>query len=150
MVDVFSTRKRAVIMARVRGRGNKRTELAFLSILRRHKITGWRRHRPVFGKPDFVFSKSRLAIFVDGCFWHGCPLHASKPTTNTAFWEKKLSRNKARDCLVNRELRQRGWRILRIWQHELIRKNEGHLLRRIYRYLILPARTEGLRNVSRP
>lgn len=135
MADVFSARKRSAIMARVRGRGNERTELALLSILRRHKITGWRRHQPVFGKPDFVFPTFKLAIFVDGCFWHGCPRHATQPATNRAFWKKKLFRNKARDLIVNQTLPQRGWIVLRIWQHELIRSNESRLVRRIQRVL---------------
>lgn len=139
MADVFSKPKRSAIMARVRGRGNERTELALLSILRLNKITGWRRHQPIFGKPDFIFPKSKLAIFVDGCFWHGCPKHATQPSTNRAFWKRKLARNKSRDRIVNRILRQRGWSVLRIWQHELVSKNEARLLQRIYRHLALPA-----------
>jgi len=122
-------------MARVRGRGNERTELALLNILRRHKITGWRRHKPVFGKPDFVFPKFKLAIFVDGCFWHGCPRHATQPATNRAFWQEKLTRNKNRDRIVNRTLKQRGWAVLRIWQHELKQSNESRLVRQIQRAL---------------
>jgi len=65
--------KRSEVMSRIRGRGNKETELALAKLLRRHAIKGWRRHQPIFGKPDFIFSKARLAVFVDGCFWHGCP-----------------------------------------------------------------------------
>jgi len=72
MADVFSARKRSQIMSRVLGRGNKATELALIVLLRRHQITGWRRAARLFGKPDFVFPKHRLAVFVDGCFWHGC------------------------------------------------------------------------------
>lgn len=67
-------------------------------------------------RPDFVFPKARLALFVDGCFWHGCPRHATKPTNNRAFWFKKLSGNKKRDRLVNRTLRRAGWCVIRIWQ----------------------------------
>lgn len=131
MADVFSARKRSAIMARVRGRGNARTELAFLSVLRRHRIIGWRRHRPIFGSPDFVFLEQRLAIFVDGCFWHGCPKHGTWPKQNAAFWRKKIRRNVARDQKVNRVLRMKDWRVLRIWQHELVRRNEVRLLARI-------------------
>jgi len=71
--------------------------------------------------PDFVFLKSRTAIFVDGCFWHGCPRHATKPKNNRAFWRRKLASNKRRDRLVNRALRRAGWRVLRVWEHELRR-----------------------------
>ena len=65
-------------------------------LLRANRITGWRRHQPVFGRPDFVFRKARLAVFVDGCFWHGCPKHATIPVQNRAFWRKKLLANQTR------------------------------------------------------
>lgn len=136
MPDVFTKAKRSEVMSRIRGRGNKATELALIKIFRAHDITGWRRNQPVFGKPDFVFPKLKLAVFVDGCFWHSCPQHATKPAANRAFWNKKLTRNKARDRIVNRTLRQHGWTVLRIWQHELARKNEARLLRRIQRELV--------------
>ena len=121
VADVFSIKKRSAIMSRIRGRGNKETELALMKLLRRRHITGWRRHRPVFGKPDFVFPEARTAVFVDGCFWHGCPKHSSIPVGNRPFWMKKLAANKARDRLVNRTLRKAGWRIVRIWEHDLAR-----------------------------
>jgi DNA mismatch endonuclease (patch repair protein) len=70
-------------------------------------------------RPDFVFLKSRTAIFVDGCFWHGCPKHATKPANNRAFWRRKLSSNKKRDRVVNRTLRRSGWHVIRIWECEL-------------------------------
>ncbi len=84
-------------------------------------------------RPDFVFPKLRLAIFVDGCFWHGCPKHETRPQNNAAFWRKKFARNKARDRLVTRTLRQNGWRVLRIWEHELARKREARLVARLRR-----------------
>ncbi|MGA2800972.1 MAG: very short patch repair endonuclease [Verrucomicrobiota bacterium] len=118
-------------MSRIRGRGNKDTEVALVKLLRRHHITGWQRNQPVFGKPDFVFPKFRLAVFVDGCFWHGCPKHETKPKNNRAFWRRKLSANKARDAFVTRTLRRAGWRVLRVWEHELARKNEVRLMRRL-------------------
>ena len=135
MPDVFTKAKRSEVMSRIRGRGNKNTELALVNLFRRHKITGWRRHPKIFGKPDFVFPKFKLVVFVDGCFWHGCPKHATKPATNRTFWRNKFARNQARDRIVNRTLRQLGWTVLRIWQHELVRKNEVRLLERIQRAL---------------
>lgn len=126
-------------MARVRGQGNERTEAALARILRRHKISGWRRHQALFGKPDFVFRRERLAVFVDGCFWHGCPKHYSCPASNSAFWARKLARNRARDQLVRKKLRKAGWRVLRVWQHELNPKNESRLARRILRHLTASA-----------
>src|SRR5208282_440535 len=102
MADVFSKHKRSQVMAAIRSRGNKDTELKLASILRAARITGWRRHQSLPGKPDFVFRRERLALFVDGCFWHGCPRHGRQPGTNTAYWAKKLSRNKGRDRSVSR------------------------------------------------
>ncbi len=118
MADVFSKRKRSDIMSRVKGKGNAATEIKLMRAFREHGINGWRRHYRLFGSPDFVFPKKRLAIFVDGCFWHRCPKHGSLPTSNRAFWQKKFERNTARDRLVNRTLRTRGWRVIRVWQHE--------------------------------
>jgi DNA mismatch endonuclease (patch repair protein) len=135
MPDVFTKAKRSAVMARIRGHGNKNTELALIRVFRSHRITGWRRHRPVFGKPDFVFPNLRLALFVDGCFWHACPRHATQPEGNAAFWRAKLARNQARDRLVTRTLRRAGWRVLRVWEHELTRKRELRLLKRLQRAL---------------
>lgn len=133
--DVFSRAKRSEVMSRIRGRGNRTTELAMMKLFRRHGITGWRRHQPVFGKPDFIFRKQKVAVFVDGCFWHGCPKHCRRPVGNRAFWKKKFAANKARDGRVNRKLRGIGWRAVRIWEHELKCKNEACLLRRLQRFL---------------
>jgi DNA mismatch endonuclease, patch repair protein len=119
MADVFTTSQRSEIMARVKGRGNKATELRLIEIFKLASITGWRRHLPIFGKPDFVFRKQRLVIFVDGCFWHCCPKHRTQPLNNLEFWKSKLARNRLRDRVVNKTLRAEGWRVLRIWQHEL-------------------------------
>jgi DNA mismatch endonuclease (patch repair protein) len=119
MGDVFTPEKRSEIMARVRSRGNRATELRLIKIFREYKITGWRRRAPVFGNPDFVFRRARIAVFVDGCFWHSCPLHGSIPGTNRDFWAEKLERNVARDRAVNEKLEARDWRVLRVWQHEL-------------------------------
>src|SRR5208283_5122964 len=133
MSDVFTKTKRSEVMSRIRGRGNKDTELALAKLLRAAGIAGWRRHLEVRGRarnplravtrisgahgvtrptlrvrPDFVFPKLKLAIFVDGCFWHGCPKHATQPKNNRAFWRRKLGSNKTRDRVVNRKLRQAG------------------------------------------
>jgi DNA mismatch endonuclease (patch repair protein) len=118
-MDVFSSAKRSAVMAAVRSAGNKRTELRLAAILKENKLKGWRRNYKIFGKPDFVFRGSRLAIFVDGCFWHRCPLHGSIPATNAQFWSEKLSRNAKRDQAVNAHLDASGWQVIRIWQHEL-------------------------------
>lgn len=131
MSDFLSRAKRSALMATIRSSGNKDTELALAKLFRRYGITGWRRNQKVFGKPDFIFPRLKLAVFVDGCFWHGCPKHGTKPKGNAAFWRKKISRNQIRDRLVTRTLRSGNWRVLRIWEHELARKNEPRLVRRI-------------------
>jgi len=84
-------------------------------------------------KPDFVFSKQKVALFVDGCFWHGCPKHANMPRNNRDFWAKKLQGNKDRDKLVNRELRKLGWTVVRVWEHEL--KNPGKVAAKLKKAL---------------
>lgn len=122
MPDVFTKAKRSEVMSRIRGSGNKATELALAKLFRQNRIAGWRRHQKVFGRPDFAFREKRLAVFVDGCFWHGCPRHCKIPAGNRAFWEKKLSANRERDRHVNRELRKLGWRVIRIWEHDLARR----------------------------
>jgi DNA mismatch endonuclease (patch repair protein) len=134
--DIFTKAKRSFVMSRIRSRGNKDTEIALAKFFRRNQIRGWRRNQKIFGKPDFVFPKLKLAVFVDGCFWHGCPKHGTQPKGNRAFWKNKFARNIARDRLVNRTLRSANWRVLRIWQHELSRRNESRLLRRLHRALI--------------
>ena len=115
MADIWTKAKRSEVVARIRGRGNRTTEVRLAAIFRAHGITGWRRQYPLPGRPDFAFPARRLAVFVDGCFWHGCPRHGTSPKGNARFWREKIARNRERDREVNRELRRRGWRVLRIW-----------------------------------
>ena len=131
MADTLTVPERSERMSRVRSRGNRATELRLIALMRGHRITGWRRGVPLPGKPDFVLRASKLAMFVDGCFWHGCPRHRRIPKTRVAFWKTKLARNVQRDREVRKVLRERGWRVFRIWEHELVRRNEAQLLRRI-------------------
>ena len=134
MADVYSQAERSKLMAKVRSKGNKDTELRLVAIFKAHGITGWRRHRPVFGKPDFVFPAERIAVFVDGCFWHGCPSHYRAPAQNGDFWVRKLNNNRNRDKLVTRTLRARGWTVLRVWEHAL-KGNGNAVARRVERAL---------------
>ncbi len=106
-------------MAAIRSRGNKATELKLAAILRAAGITGWRRHQPLPGRPDFTFRRARLAVFVDGCFWHGCRWHCRMPSSNRPYWQKKITRNSRRDRATNKLLAKAGWRVLRIWEHSL-------------------------------
>jgi len=119
MADVFSKAKRSEVMSRIRGRGNRGTELLFARLMRAAGMAGWRRHLPLAGRPDFAFRRQRVVVFIDGCFWHQCPRCSNMPATNRPFWQAKLSANVARDRRVTRELRGSGWRVVRIWEHEL-------------------------------
>lgn len=141
--DVFSKTKRSEVMSRIRSKGNIDTEIKLCSFFRKYRITGWRRHQPVFGKPDFVFPKLKVAVFVDGCFWHGCPKHSNTPVNNREFWQQKLAANKTRDQLVNRTLRACGWRVLRIWEHELALRKQVGLLQKIERALAGTSASKG-------
>jgi DNA mismatch endonuclease, patch repair protein len=120
-------------MAAIRSKGNKDTELKLASILRAAGITGWRRHQHVAGRPDFIFRRERVAVFVDGCFWHGCPDHGRKPDSNRAYWLPKLRRNQQRDAAVKRALSNAGWAVVRLWEHDLA--NPVRTARRITRSL---------------
>lgn len=120
MADVHSRAVRSRNMSAVRSRGNHSTEEFFCALLRIAKITGWRRRTAVYGKPDFVFRAHLVAVFLDGCFWHGCPRGCrSIPATNREFWEKKIESNRRRDRRVNRVLKAAGWSVIRIWEHAL-------------------------------
>jgi len=109
-------------MSRIRGRDTK-PEL----VLRKAVWAQGARYRlasALPGKPDLIFPGRRIAVFVDGCFWHGCPDHGTMPKTNREFWETKLSRNKERDLQVTDQLRKMGWTVLRSWEHEVIANAE--------------------------
>lgn len=121
MADFLTPSQRSALMASIKGRANKRTELVLAALFRHHGMKGWRRHYPIAGRPDFVFTKSRLAIFVDGCFWHGCPWHYRPPTSNIEFWRTKMEANRSRDRIASARLRSEGWKVIRIWEHSLSR-----------------------------
>jgi DNA mismatch endonuclease (patch repair protein) len=133
MSDVFSKTKRSEVMSLIHSRGNKATELRLIEIFREFSITGWRRNQPLLGKPDFTFRRERVVVFVDGCFWHGCPKCYKRPSSNQKFWDAKVLANRKRDRLVSRELRATGWSVVRIWQHQL--NNSASVARRVQRLL---------------
>lgn len=120
MADVLTKEQRSRCMSRIRGRDTK-PELALRHALWNRGLR-YRIGHGLTGKPDIVFVKARVAIFVDGCFWHGCPEHGVMPKTNAKFWQRKITRNIERDRHVTRELETGGWKVLRIWEHRV--KNE--------------------------
>ena len=121
MTDWLTPEQRHRSMSAIRSTGNRTTELALVRLLRELRVTGWRRHVKLPGRPDFAFRAERVLVFVDGCFWHGCPRCYAKPATNRRFWSLKVQTNRARDRRQSRELRARGWSVVRIWEHELRR-----------------------------
>lgn len=106
-------------MQAIRSSGNKSTELRLIQIFKKHSIKGWRRKSKLVGSPDFVFSKQKVAVFADGCFWHGHDCRKTVPQTNAKFWLDKITKNKKRDRVVNITLRGSGWRVVRFWECEL-------------------------------
>ena len=127
----FAGLTRSELMSKIKSKGNKKTEIALLEELRRHKVTGWRRHAKLPGKPDFIFQKAKLAIFVDGCFWHGCHIHFTPPRTRRIFWNSKIKNNKSRDRKNDKVLRSIGWTVLHIWEHDLTKSRIQRSLSRI-------------------
>lgn len=123
MADVFSKVDRSAIMSKVKSSGNKSTEERLIKYFHKYGITGWRRHYPVKGHPDFVFLQKRIAVFVDGCFWHGHDCRNTKPEANKDYWKKKRQRNTIHDHKVNALFEGRGWTVIRIWECELKQKN---------------------------
>ncbi|HVU15519.1 MAG TPA: DNA mismatch endonuclease Vsr [Candidatus Didemnitutus sp.] len=122
MADIFSKKQRSALMSRIRSRGNATTELALVRMLRAASIKGWRRHRRMAGgaaRPDFIFPSERVCIFVDGCFWHGCPKCFRAPKSNVAYWREKIARNRRRDRRTTRLLRTAGFRVVRVWECRL-------------------------------
>lgn len=101
-------------MQAIRSKRNKTTEERLIKLFQENKIIGWRRHLRLPGKPDFTFRKEKLTVFVDGCFWHGCPKCYREPKTNTEFWRNKIGNNMKRDRRVTREVRKAGWSVFRI------------------------------------
>ncbi len=118
MSDVFSKAKRSEVMAAVRGRGNRSTEWRLRARLVSSGLAGWRVNAvDVLGKPDFAFDEAKVAVFVDGCFWHGCRRCRNIPETNQEFWSNKIGKNKKRDQKVTRLLKKSGWQVIRFWEH---------------------------------
>ena len=134
MSDIWLKNKRSEVMSRIRGRGNEKTELRLARLMRAGVIRGWRRHLPIPGRPDFSFRRQKVAVFVDGCFWHGCPRCFRLPKQNRAFWKAKIEGNRKRDRSVNGRLRRLGWKVIRIRECQLIQ--EKTVMRKIVKELV--------------
>ena len=131
MADVFDNKKRSEIMSKVRSKNNKSTELKLIQVFKENNITGWKRNYPVKGHPDFVFLDKKIAVFVDGCFWHGHDCRNTRPSDNADYWQKKRERNMKHDKEVTELFERRGWTVIRIWECELKKKNSEQLMEKI-------------------
>lgn len=119
-MDRVPKQVRSRIMASVRSRGNRTTEQAMAAALRRAGLVGYKKHVRVTGKPDFAWPRLKVALFVDGCFWHGCPRCDRPSKSNLAFWRKKVADNRRRDRRVAQRLRRDGWSVLRVWECKVL------------------------------
>jgi DNA mismatch endonuclease, patch repair protein len=128
-----TTPTRSRNMRAIKSANNRTTERRIRAHLAQLGISGWRiRPTKLPGCPDFIFPAAKIALFVDGCFWHMCPKCGHVPRSNVAYWREKLRRNKARDRAVNRELRSLGFRVIRIWECE-VKRNPRKCLQRVLR-----------------
>lgn len=134
MADFLSQEERSRRMSAISSKGNRTTELRMIELFRDHQITGWRRHQSFPGRPDFVFRKEKVAVFVDGCFWHGCPRCYRPPATRKKFWAQKIEGNRRRDRRVSRQLRAAGWSVIRVWECSL-KKHPSVVARRTKRLI---------------
>lgn len=128
------TKVRSNTMKAIISRGNRTTEVIFRLALVRYGIRGWVIHpNDVIGHPDFYFPHNKLVIFVDGCFWHGCPKCGHIPKNNKIFWKTKINRNKGRDLKINHNLKIRGFKVIRFWEHDL-KGNIDKCIKKVQRY----------------
>ncbi len=140
-MDVFTPAGRSKIMAAIKSSKTKSTELRFRAWLVSKGVRGWiMKGQGLPGTPDFIFPRKKIAVFIDGCFWHGC-LKCKRnlsPQSNKRYWEKKISTNMARDKKRNLELKKSGWTVARVWEHDLDEISESRIKR-----LIVPQALSG-------
>jgi len=132
MADTVSKEKRSQVMSKVRSK-NTQLELSFRKKLW-EKGFRYRLYYKIAGKPDLAFVSKKVAVFIDSCFWHKCPIHHREPSSNKEYWVPKFKRNEERAKEVNKNLKKNGWKVIRIWEHE-IKKNQENCIKKIIKYL---------------
>lgn len=132
MPDIVSKENRSKIMSKIRSKDTK-LEIEFRKSVWKCGLR-YRLHYKIAGKPDMVFPSKRVAVFIDSCFWHNCPKHCRKPKSNIDYWNSKLKKNAKRDREVNLLLKKQGWKVLRLWEHEIY-KNLDSCLKRVINFL---------------
>jgi DNA mismatch endonuclease Vsr len=129
-MDRITKSRRSANMSRIRSRDTE-AEMALRRALWRAGVRGYRVHpRGVVGKPDIAFLGKRVAVFVDGCFWHACPACFVAPASNTDYWEPKIAGNQQRDADVSATLTTQGWTVVRVWEHE-VKRNPSDAVGRV-------------------
>ncbi|PLT29824.1 very short patch repair endonuclease [Peribacillus deserti] len=121
MPDKFSKETRSRIMGSIRARSKLEDRVS--RALWKKGFRFRKNDRTLYGTPDISIKKYRIVIFIDSCYWHACLEHFKMPKSNTEFWENKIERNRARDSRVTRHYEEKGWNIIRIWEHDLQRGN---------------------------
>ena len=129
MADVLTKKQRSYNMSMIKCI-NTKPEIRLRKLLFSNGLRGYRVKTKIKGKPDIVFTKKKVAIFIDGCFWHKCPKCFVRPGTNKEFWNKKINSNVKRDKKINNYLKKEGWIIIRLWEHE-VRKDIEKCLKKI-------------------
>jgi len=132
-MDTVSKKKRSEIMSKVRSKDSK-IEIDFRKAIWKAGFRYRKNPTKYFGKPDLLLKKQKTVIFIDSCFWHGCKRHCRLPTTKKKYWIEKIQRNKKRDKEVNRHYKKIGWKVLRVWEHE-IKKNKDKAIKKIINFL---------------
>jgi DNA mismatch endonuclease (patch repair protein) len=124
MTDVLTQEQRKLNMSRIRAK-NTGPEVKLRKLLFAEGVRGYRIHFNLPGKPDIVFTKKKIVIFIDGCFWHKCPVCFQEPETRKEFWMKKINSNVERDEKIDNQLLKQGWIVIRIWEHEIKKEPEN-------------------------
>ena len=130
MVDNLKPEDRRKTMQAVKGK-RTRLEKRLFSMLAGMNLKGWKQNvQDIIGKPDVAFIDKKVAIFIDGCFWHGCPICKRKlPQRNRKYWASKIARNIELAKVHNKQLRKDGWIVIRIWEHEISNDNKRKIIR---------------------
>ena len=122
MTDTFTKKQRRRCMSQIKSSGTK-PEISVRNLIWREGYR-YRIGHGLSGKPDMVFPSYRIAVFIDGCFWHGCPKHCRMPSSNIRYWERKISGNQKRDRRIRKQLKKEGWTVIRIWEHDIKKSPE--------------------------
>lgn len=127
MVDVLTKKQRSFNMSRIKGK-NTKPEVLIKSFLEKR---GFIYQPKIYGNPDFISYNNKIAIFIDGCFWHKCPTHFKEPASNVEFWKNKINENVRRDKEITLNYRNSGWKVIRIWEHDSANFINTRLLKKI-------------------